>query len=145
MARSSVVVTSPFGGDDPKCTASKVAQSSDLKGALVLVVEDRWHIASVLKTLLEDMGADVVGPVATVADAERLVADQKPDLAVIDINLQGAMAYALIDHLHDQGVRLVIATGYAVLPQAMEKIAVMLEKPFNGPQLLAALRRAALN
>jgi CheY-like chemotaxis protein len=116
-----------------------------LKGARILVVEDHWQIASVLKTLLDDMGAEVTGPVATVAEAQRLTAEQKPDLAVVDINLRGEMAYALIDQLYSQGVRLVVVTGYAVLPQATEKVAAVLHKPFNGPELLAALRRAALN
>jgi DNA-binding NtrC family response regulator len=80
--------------------------------------------------------------VSTAADARRLAAKDKPELAVVDINLKGEMAYDLIDELHDQGVRVVVATGYAVLPRLSEKVAAVLQKPFNGPALLAALRRA---
>ena len=52
------------------------------------------------------------------------------------------MAYGLIDQLRDQGIRIVVATGYAVLPGLTEKVAAVLQKPFNGPELLRALRDA---
>ena len=115
---------------------------ADLKGVRVLVVEDQWHVANALKSLLEADGAQVSGPVSTIADALRLAAEQKPELAVVDINLKGKMAYGLIDHLIDQGVRVVVVTGYAVPPELTRKVAAVLQKPFNGPALLAALRRA---
>jgi hypothetical protein len=52
------------------------------------------------------------------------------------------MAYSLIDDLHDRGVRVVVISGYAVLPRLSAKVAAVLQKPFNGPELLASLRRA---
>jgi DNA-binding response OmpR family regulator len=115
---------------------------ADLKGVCVLVVEDQWHVANALKSLLETEGAQVSGPVSTTAGALRLAADQKPKLAVVDINLKGEMAYGLIDQLIDQGVGVVVVTGYAVLPEVTKKVAAVLQKPFNGPRLLAALRAA---
>src|SRR5262249_6032559 len=81
---------------------------ADLRGARVLVVEDHWPVANALKRLLEIEGAQVSGPVSTTTDALRLAAEQKPELAVVDINLKGEMAYGLIDHLIDQGVRVVV-------------------------------------
>jgi CheY-like chemotaxis protein len=61
--------------------------SSDLDNALnglrVLVVEDSWPIAVGLKRLLEILGADVAGPVATSADAERLISQRIPDVALV--------------------------------------------------------------
>jgi len=115
---------------------------SHLTGARVLVVEDHWHGANALKSLLEAEGAHLSGPASTAADAHRLAVERELDLAVVDINLKGEMAYDLIDELHDQGVRVVVATGYAVMPRLSEKVAAVLQKPFNGPALLAALRRA---
>ena len=115
---------------------------ADLKGVRVLVVEDHWHVANALKLLFEAEGMEVSGPAASSADALRLAAEQKPDLAVVDINLGREMAYGLIDNLHDQGVRIVVVSGYAVLaPRLTGKVDVVLQKPFNGPELLAALRR----
>ena len=49
-----------------------------------------------------DKGLAVIGPVATVAEARPLVAEQKPALAVVDINLKGELTYPLIDQLHTQ-------------------------------------------
>jgi DNA-binding response OmpR family regulator len=110
--------------------------------ARILVVEDQWHVANALKLLLESEGAEVSGPVSTAADAHRLAIEQEPDLAVVDINLTGEMAYGLIDQLRDLGVGVVVVSGYAVLPRLTEKVAAVLQKPFNGPELLATLRRA---
>lgn len=113
----------------------------ELKGLCVLVVEDTWHIARALKSALEGIGMLVAGPVATVADAERLLADRTPDLAVVDINLKGELAHHLIDQMHDQGVRVVVVSGYAILPNSTAKVAAILQKPFQGRELLETLRQ----
>ena len=86
---------------------------------------------------------EVSGPAATTADAWLLATEQKPDLALVDINLRGELAYDLIDQLHAQGARIVVLSGYAVLASRIGgKVAAVLQKPFNGPELLAALRGA---
>jgi DNA-binding response OmpR family regulator len=108
----------------------------------VLIVEDQWHVANALRSLLEVEGMEVSGPAGKTADARRLADKHRPELAVVDINLKGEMAYSLIDDLHDRGVRVVVVSGYAVLPRLTAKVAAVLQKPFNGPELLAALRRA---
>ena len=102
---------------------------ADLRGLRVLVVEDHWHVGIALKSVLEVEGMEVVGPAATTADAFRLATEKKPDLAVVDINLKGEMAYGLIDQLLDQRVRIVVVSGSAVLPQLTEKVVAILQKP----------------
>jgi CheY-like chemotaxis protein len=114
----------------------------DLAGVHVLVVEDAWFVATALKDLLESFGIQVVGPAATISDAERLVAAQRPELAVIDVNLKGEMAYDLIDRLCDEGIGVVVVTGYAGLPRLTGKAVVILQKPFDAPDLIAGLRQA---
>jgi DNA-binding response OmpR family regulator len=118
--------------------------TGDLRGVRVLVVEDQWHIANALKWALEAEGMQVSGPVCTIADARRLAIEHNPELAVVDINLKGEMAYSLIDDLHNRGVRVVVVSGYSVLSQLAEKVVAVLHKPVSGPELLAALRRALL-
>ena len=113
--------------------------ASGLRGLRVLVVEDTWLVAKALKTVLEGMGMVVAGPAANTADAERLVAEETPHLAVVDVNLKGEMAYGLIDRMHDRGVRVVVVSGYAVLPNATKKAAAILQKPFSGAELQATL------
>ena len=116
-----------------------------LEGARILVAEDQWPMAYALRVLLEDFGVNVIGPAATVAEADQLAAEQRPDLAVVDINLRGEMAYTLIDQLYNDGVGVLAVTGYAELPQATEEIAVVLRKPFSERAFVAALRQAALD
>ena len=112
-----------------------------LRGLCVLVVDDSWHVGSGLKMLLKSWGADVIGPAATTADAERMASERRPDVAIVDINLRhGERSYGLIDWLYDQGIRVVVMTGYAdaALPQG--KAAVILQKPIREDVLLANLR-----
>jgi len=113
----------------------------ELKDMRVLLVEDSWQIGMALKRLLQSMGAEVLGPVATTAEAESLLAEPAPDVALVDFNLRGGeRAHGLIDRLYGQGIRVVVVSGYGDLPVPPEKIAAILQKPIVEEQLLAALR-----
>jgi CheY-like chemotaxis protein len=115
--------------------------SADLTGMRILVVEDSWHIGIALQSLLRSLGAEVAGPVATAAEADRLVAEQTPEVALVDFNLRGGeRANSLIDRLHDLGIRVVVTSGYATVPLEPGKAAAILQKPISEAQLLAALR-----
>ena len=119
-------------------------QSSDLIGLCVLVVDDSWHVSLGLKVLLESWGADVIGPAATTAEAEGMVSERRPDVALVDINLRGGeRSYGLIDRLNDQGIRVVVITGYADAALPEGKAAVVLRKPITEDVLLANLRPRA--
>lgn len=85
----------------------------------------------------------VAGPAASLGDAERLLAARDPEVAIVDINLKGQMAYGLIDRLHGRGVPIVVISGYAIPQIAQGKVAAVLQKPFSAKSLLAILRRAA--
>jgi CheY-like chemotaxis protein len=114
--------------------------SDHLKGVRILLVEDSWHIGIALKGLLHDWGADVVGPAATTAEADRLLCEHVPDVALVDLILRGGeRAHALIDRLHDRGIRVIVASGYGFLPLSSGKAAAVLQKPFSETQLLATL------
>jgi DNA-binding response OmpR family regulator len=113
----------------------------DLKGVRVLLVEDSWQVGLALDNLLRAMGADVAGPVATTAEAERLLSKSVPDVAIVDFNLRGGeLASGLIDRLHNRGVRVVVTSGYDVVPLPSGKAAAILQKPFSEAHLLASLR-----
>jgi CheY-like chemotaxis protein len=115
--------------------------ASDLDGLRILLVEDSWHVGTALRSLLRVWGADVVGPAATTADAERLISERAPDVALIDINLRGGeRAYDLIDRLHGRGIRVVVISGYSDVPLALAKAVAILPKPVDEAQLLASLR-----
>src|SRR5262245_48566959 len=99
-------------------------------------------MATALMVLFANLGMEVAGPAATVAEAERLAARHRPEVAVVDINLQGEMAYGFVYRLHDEGVPVVVVSGYVMPPSLSEKTAAILQKPFNGADLVAALRQA---
>jgi DNA-binding NtrC family response regulator len=106
----------------------------------VLVVEDTWSVAKAMKAVFEELGMHVVGPTASVAEASRLLAAHSPKLAVVDVNLKHETACNLIDELYEQGVPVVVVSGYAVPPIAKEKVAAFLPKPFNGTELITTIR-----
>jgi|SRR5262249_31193837 len=114
---------------------------SDLNGLCVLIVEDSWQVGTGLQMLLESWGAEVMGPAATTAEAERLIAERRPDAAIVDINLRrGERSYGLIDRFHDLGIRVIVITGYADLSLPLGKADAILQKPMRENLLLASLR-----
>jgi DNA-binding NtrC family response regulator len=117
------------------------AETAELSGVRVLIVEDSWDVGTGLTMLLESWGAEIVGPVATMADARRLVLESAPDAALVDINLRnGEQSYGLIDWLHERSIRIVVISGYPDVSHAKDKAAAILPKPIRAELLLASLR-----
>jgi CheY-like chemotaxis protein len=121
-----------------KCVGSGL---SALQGLRVLVVEDGWQVADGLNLLLEKWGMVVAGPVATAPEAQSLATECPPDVAVVDVNLKGEMAYELMDQLHARGIPVIVISGYEDLPGSLGKFAAILHKPFTGATLLTTLKR----
>jgi CheY-like chemotaxis protein len=88
----------------------------------VLVVEDGWQVADSLKLFLEQMGMIVVGPVATPQDARRLAIQCPLELAIVDVNLKGEMAYELMEWLHDRGTPIIVILGLPRPSRAAEAV-----------------------
>ena len=55
----------------------------------MLLVEEEFIQARYVRILLEEMGCDVVGPVASVHETLQLVSKMLPDAALLDIQLGG--------------------------------------------------------
>lgn len=110
-------------------------------GRHVLIVEDDFFVADDLVASLEELGARVVGPVASVRGALDLIGKgQRLDGAVLDINLQGEMAFPVADALTERAVSFVFTTGYdrSIIPARFAGV-VACEKPFNTEQLARAM------
>jgi len=113
----------------------------ELSGMRILLVEDSWPAATALSRHLKSLGAEVSGPVATSADALRLLSGQQPDAALVDFNLRGGeLADALVERLLDQGIHVVVITGYTELPKSPRQPVAILHKPFSEAELLGSLR-----
>ena len=113
---------------------------ADLTGVHILVVEDSVDLGVAVTSLLQACGAEVAGPVATIADADRLIAAHLPDAALIDIHLRaGERADELIARLHRRGVRVVVTSGDTSGLEKRVEAAATLSKPFSEAELIAAL------
>ena len=122
--------------DQPKSSGS-----SELEGARILLVEDSWQLGNAMKRLLRVLGADVAGPAPSMADAERLLAEYTPNVAIVDINLRdGERANGLIDRLQEQRIPVVVVTGYTDVHLPPGKAEAILQKPVGVETLLATLR-----
>lgn len=113
-----------------------------LKGRTVLLIEDSWLIAQGYKSMLELAGMVVIGPAASVLDAEELLVAKAPDFALVDINLEdGGDSYGLIDAMVARKIPVVIISGDTISPRVASLVDCVLNKPVGGSMLMATLRR----
>ena len=64
------------------------------------IVDDNSDFRDEIRGLLEEQGIDVVGGAASGAEALEQIADLRPDVALIDIDLCGESGLALARRLH---------------------------------------------
>ena len=93
-----------------------ITHASDLSTpARLLIVEDERIVALDLKLTLESLGFEVVASAATEADAVRLAMSYRPDLVLMDINLEvgGDGIQAAMELMRFADVPVVFLTAYA--------------------------------
>lgn len=83
-----------------------------LMGRSVLLVEDEAMIALDMEQTLTAAGLRVLGPAASVNSALRLIARERPDAAILDLDLGGELVTPVARTLRDLGVPFVLATAY---------------------------------
>ncbi len=107
------------------------------KGLRVLVVEDEFLLASDLARLLSQLGCDVIGPAPSVAKAHALVERDRPDFALLDVNLGSERSTSLADMLLARGIPSALATGYGAdqLPEPSLRNAPRIAKPVKVESL----------
>lgn len=107
----------------------------------VLVVEDELILAMFLEERLQEEGCRVLGPASRQARALALLERETPDVALLDLNLDGERPIALAERLVARGVPFVIMTGYDERhsPEAVLKGAPRLRKPFRWADLMQAI------
>lgn len=113
-----------------------------LANARVLIVEDSWLIAELVASALRDEGARVIGPAISLADALRLCGRTSPDMAVVDLNLNGEMAYPLLRQLGERRIPTVVITGHGYGADVPQTLSAIIGKPFAADQLVRALGKA---
>ena len=117
------------------------AAGTPLAGRSVLVVEDEFLLADEMRTLIERLGGEVLGPVSSPDAALGLLRARAPDLALLDVNLGGDRVYPVAEALRESGIPFAFMTGYdRRLIDARFRNVPHLEKPFSAPALLSMLR-----
>jgi DNA-binding response OmpR family regulator len=113
---------------------------SSLKGSRVLILEDEYYLADDLAQALRTSGAEPVGPVSSVSEAEELFSREKPDAAILDLNLRGAMATEFVERLAKTSMPCLIVSGYGAeaVPQSINHVP-RIEKPTSPAAVLEAL------
>ncbi len=118
--------------------------TADLQGCRVLVVEDDALLALVYDEFLQDAGADVVGPAATVAEGGKLAEANGISVALLDVRLGDAEVWPVARILAGKGVPFVFCTGHfssGSIPAEWSGRPV-LTKPVRPTQVVAALVKA---
>jgi CheY-like chemotaxis protein len=100
-------------------------------------------IALDLESTLRQHGCEVVGPAASLEEAQRIIESGLPDAAVLDVNLGREKVFAVADALADRGIPFVFITGYEpeILPPRHSHRPTAV-KPCRGRALLDLLTRA---
>jgi DNA-binding NtrC family response regulator len=113
-----------------------------LEGKRILVLEDDFYLAQDEKALLEQAGAEVVGPFGSAPHGSGLPGEGRVDGAVVDINLGLGPSFDFAQALEDRGIPFVFVTGYdaAVIPDELSHIE-RVEKPIRDRDFIAAVAR----
>jgi CheY-like chemotaxis protein len=110
------------------------------RGLRVLIVEDEYFLAQDLADRFQNLGAEVIGPAGTVAEALRLAKRADIDGAVLDVNLRGERVYPVADLLLQKHTPFVFASGYGgeLEPDAYSEVPRCI-KPVDFAALTQAL------
>jgi two-component system, response regulator PdtaR len=129
------------GGDG---TGTQGTTKAPMSGVTVLVVEDDFIVAYDMQMMLEEQGARVLGPATSLAEAQALLAQERPTVAVLDVNLNGEYVFPLAAELRAKEVPFLFATAYAdeerLFPQGVRD-ATRLSKPVLPNVLIGQLMR----
>ncbi|MBX3028268.1 response regulator [bacterium] len=116
--------------------------SLSLRGLRILVVEDNFVLADALRYLLAGYDGIVTAIAPTVERARAALAAEPVDVAVLDINLNGASVVPFAEELRAAGVPFVFVTGYGDDPELLPahlRTLPRLEKPVEAERLVGLL------
>ncbi len=119
-------------------------RSNTLTGQHILVVEDNAIIAMSLEDLLREAGAEVIGPLATLRDAERTATEAKLTGAVLDIMLEDEEIWPVARILAGRGIPFIFSSGHFeqdTLPAEWASRTIV-TKPARAQDIVKSLRQA---
>lgn len=114
-----------------------------LAGARVLLVEDEFVIALDFQILLYRFGCEVLGPVGSVAEALVILRHERPDAALLDVNLRDGLVVPVAERLTAMAVPFLLVTARDArrLAEPVLQGAPALGKPVDERELGRSLGR----
>ena len=125
-------------------SATTTSADRTTKSLRILVAEDQSLLATDIAAMLEEMGHQPVGPVANGTDAIDLARREKPDLALLDINMPGRDGLSAGKVIYkEMDIPVVLLTAYSQAEQVRQAQAAdafgYLVKPASAQQMRAAI------
>lgn len=114
----------------------------DRPAARVLVVDDDASLRLLCRVNLE-LDGFAVREAATIAEADRAVAEERPDVVLLDVHLQQDDTRELLGRLRAAGIPVALVTGSADLNDYCGAADAVLGKPFEPRTLVETARRLA--
>ena len=113
-----------------------------MQGSTILVLEDEPIIGLALQDLLSGEGAAVLYA-ARIEEASDLLATERVDAAILDVNVHGRLSYAVATQLADRHIPFIFATGYGDRSHPAEFAGVpTISKPYSTEEIRIALAEA---
>jgi len=128
--------TESAGGEPVAAEHNGAGPQQVMPGNRLLLVEDEALTGMMMSEMLTDLGFDVIGPFARVADAMAAIKREDFHAAVLDVNLDGEVVYPVADAVLARGVPFVFVTGYSAdgIDRRFAQVPV-LQKPIERQML----------
>jgi two-component system nitrogen regulation response regulator NtrX len=108
----------------------------------VLVVDDDSGLRTLSRIVLQLEGFDV-REAANLTEAEAELAEQRPDVVLLDVHLGHEESQGLFTRLRADGIPVAAVTGTADLGDVREWADEILAKPYDPSELVAMAKRLA--
>jgi len=107
----------------------------------ILVAEDEMIVAFDLRDTVEEAGYRVEGPHAGISSAMLAFQKEKPDLAILDIQLDDGMVFEFAAKLAEQDVPIIFHSGRHTREEIARRFpdARTLEKPCPPAEVIEAV------
>jgi DNA-binding response OmpR family regulator len=114
----------------------------DRPAAKVLVVDDDVSLRLLCRVNLE-LDGFTVREAATVDEADAALAEERPDVVLLDVHLRVGDTHQLLGRLREAGIPVALVTGSADLNDYRGAADALLGKPFEPRDLVETARRLA--
>lgn len=112
----------------------------------VFIVEDEAILLCDLEDFVQGLGYGLAGSATNLKDAmQQLDNGPLPDIALLDLNLNGTPSDAIADFFVKAGVPVIFISGYGRrgLPERFNRFEVI-QKPYDEARLASALAQATV-